>query len=305
MKKVDSFNGQNIIGEIKLLISNIPTNVSTEEKIRWLYINLGYLFSYDYRIADNELVALKKIDVEKDYIGRYQTCLQIASLLCYAINQIGPECHAKIIERPREGRGNYKVEHQAVEVETSKGNKYLLDLTLDLYLIQSGCQTKQFGFTTDMYGTYDIIPLNDCEKMDRRLNLIKNREYTDKRILRLKNKLDNKNYYKVSEKKIIYYKIEEISKLIPPFNGHYEGKQFVNKLFQELLGYQYKEYNLTYLKNDNMVTLFQMFGETGVEYWCLYSNYNGLVPTNVSNINTMLESGWVTRSNTLEEKIGS
>jgi hypothetical protein len=60
MKKVDSFNGQNIIGEIKLLISNIPTNVSTEEKIRWLYINLGYLFSYDYRIADNELVALKK-----------------------------------------------------------------------------------------------------------------------------------------------------------------------------------------------------------------------------------------------------
>jgi hypothetical protein len=306
MKREYMFNGQNIIGDIKILISNIPTNVSTEEKIRWIYIKLGKLFSYDYRIADNENVANKKVNIEKDsYVGRYQTCLQISTVLCDVLNKIGPECHADYFERPREGRGVFKHEHQAVEVQTSKGNKYLLDLTLDLYLIQSGCQTMQFGFTSDSENEFDIIPLVDCEKMDHHLGLMPNEGYyTNKKILRLKQKFAIQNYENYSEKEIIEERIKDIKKLIPEFNGHYEGKQFVNKLFKELLGYNYAEYNLTYRGNDNMNTLFIIMDKENKEHWYIYSNYYGLFSTNISNINTMLNSGWVTRSNTLEEKIG-
>ena len=52
--------------------------------------------------------------------------------------------------------------------------KYILDLTLDLYLIQSGCQTKSFAYETDSLNTYEIIPSTDIVNIDEKLGLIDN-----------------------------------------------------------------------------------------------------------------------------------
>ena len=51
------FKTENVVGELNLLLLNIPDNLSLIEKIRWLYIKVGKLFSYDYRIANDSKVA--------------------------------------------------------------------------------------------------------------------------------------------------------------------------------------------------------------------------------------------------------
>lgn len=53
MEKVNikDINDSNIVSDINLILFNIPENVPTLDKVRWLYIKLGELFSYDYRVA--------------------------------------------------------------------------------------------------------------------------------------------------------------------------------------------------------------------------------------------------------------
>ena len=164
---MSDFKTENIVGELNLLLLNIPNNLSLIEKIRWLYIKVGKLFSYDYRIANDSNVAFKEIDFYNNYVSNYQTCLQISYLFNMMLNYIDPGIKANVIERKMDIRGRYEVEHQANEVILPSGEKYILDLTLDLYLIQSGCQTKHFDYETDASGEYDIIPLCDIKDMDK------------------------------------------------------------------------------------------------------------------------------------------
>lgn len=304
MKPVE-YNNPNIISDINLLLLNIPEDTTPIEKIRWIYIKLGCLFSYDYHIAENESIALKEIDYSDDFVGRFETCRQISSILNIIINQMITECHSEIIERKREGRGQYSIEHTANVVTMPTGEKYLLDLTLDLYLIQSGCQTKQFGFTSDAKSTYDIISSTECLNMDQKMGLIQNNEYTDLKIQRAEDEIHKHDYTKMSEKEIINYQINFINNLlIFPFYGHYEGKQFINKLFQSLLSFSYKEFNFTYQENKEMSTCFEIFDSDNNKYWYFYSNTLNLVQTNEKNISNMLKCGWKTKSNTLEKIIG-
>lgn len=169
--------GQNIIPSINFIMSSIPENTTDLEKVRYIYINLGKLFSYDYRIIADESVISEPIDYAKNEIGRYKTCYQISEILMVLINGLIPNCHAKIIERKIPGR-SFNKEHVATEVTFSDGLKIILDLTLDLANIQGGLKTKEFGFTTNSTGDYDIISLRECAQMDKKLGFIVDK-YTD------------------------------------------------------------------------------------------------------------------------------
>ena len=90
--------GENIINELNLLLFNIPQDISLLEKIRWLYIKVGQIFCYDYRIAENINYAINEIDFSKDYINRYQTCTQISCIFNLMLNNL-KGCNSKIIQR--------------------------------------------------------------------------------------------------------------------------------------------------------------------------------------------------------------
>lgn len=170
MEKINKkdINDNNIIADINLILFNMPKNASYIEQIRWVYIKLGDLFSYDYRVANHPDIVTKQLNFEEDYIGGFQTCIQIAEIMNIVINSLGPECKGKIVETSDNVRGIVGPKHRANAVEFSNGEKYLLDLTLDLYLIQSGCQTKHFGYTCPN-GEYDIMPLVECESIDKKI----------------------------------------------------------------------------------------------------------------------------------------
>lgn len=220
------------------------------------------------------------------------------------LNYIDPNIKAKVIERKMDIRGRYEVEHQANEVTLPNGEKYILDLTLDLYLIQSGCQTKHFGFESDASGEYSIIPLCDVKDMDSKLGFDTN--YTDYKINNIREKLSSIDYSNMSELEIVDTKIRVINTLMKEFSGYHEGKQYVDKLLHDLLQMQYKEFNLTY-KHNNTMDLITCYcikcGED--ERWIIYNNKVGLVNTNLEKIKNMLNKGWETKSNTLDNIIHS
>ena len=87
---------------------------------------------------------------------------------------------AKIIPLKLENKA-YAQDHKAVEVVYGE-EKYLMDLTLDLYLIQNEFQTKHFGFTTDMENTYDIIPISLVKKMDKNIGIEKEKEFFEQKL---------------------------------------------------------------------------------------------------------------------------
>ena len=213
------------------------------------------------------------------------------------INSLGPECKGKIVETSDNVRGIVGPKHRANAVEFSNGEKYLLDLTLDLYLIQSGCQTKHFGYTSPN-GEYDIMPLVECESIDKKYGLIKFGEYTDKRINDLKSKLNNIDYSNMTEEEILNYKIMMLNTITPKFRGAHEGKMYLNKLFIEVLKSRFKEYHLTSQreKNEELATVFK-FVDT--DSWYLYTPNLGLFNSSKENIKSMLNSGWKSKSNSL------
>ena len=99
MEKVNikDINDSNIVSDINLILFNIPENVPTLDKVRWLYIKLGELFSYDYRVASFPEEVSKKLTFEDNYIGSFQTCVQISQIMDIVLNSLGGECKSKTI----------------------------------------------------------------------------------------------------------------------------------------------------------------------------------------------------------------
>lgn len=296
MEKVN-FKNDNIVSDINLILFNIPENVSTLEKVRWIYIKLGELFSYDYTVVSKPKEALKELTFEDNYISPYQTCIQISQIMNIILNSLGPECKSKIVDTQDSVRGINNSTHKANSVEFSNGEKYLLDLTLDLYLIQSGCQTKHFGFTTPN-GEYDILPLLECERIDKSFGIIKYGEYTDKKINDMKSRLNSIDYSSMTEDEILNYKLSMLNTLVPKFRGSHEGKMYLNKLFIEVLKSRFKEYHLT-LQRESIDELATIYKFIDTDSWYLYTPNLGLFRTSKENIKSMLNSGWISKSNSL------
>lgn len=244
----------NVDDEIKMIIYNVPEDLTEIEKVRWMYIKLGQLFSYDYRVAGDVEIGKKEIDFESGYISNYQTCRQICDIVNKVFSLIG--IRSKTVIRKQDYL--YELKHVANEVELESGEKYILDLTLDLHLIQSGCQTRNFGFSSEY--ECDIISESKLESIDEYLNLIKYGEYTDKKIRDKKSVINGKDYSSFNYDDELVFKIERIKELIPSFNGYNEGRLFVDKLLNDF-NIPYKKFNLIYKHDDRnkLIGCFQIY----------------------------------------------
>lgn len=298
-----NLENENIVGELNLLLFNIPQDKSLIEQVRWLYLKVGKLFSYDYRVAYDISIVDRRPDYENNYIGRYQTCAQISSIFNIMLNYIDG-VSSKVIERKMDFRGHNQLglEHQANEV-TIGDLTFILDLTLDLYLIQSGCGTMHFGYESSIEKDYDILFEDDYVSVDEELGITKDKKNIMDELHKQVGEIINEtDYTNMSPLEKIDSKIKNVLGLIPNFKGHHEGKLFVNKLFRDLIGMQYREFNLVYQKEEvgGLVTCFVIYNE-GYERWLLYSNVTGLSKTSREIVEKMLNTGWKTKSNTLNE----
>ena len=114
-KEVDNLDSINIFESLNKIISTIPNNATSLEKVRYVYVNLGLLFNYDYRVAYDMKYAYT--DFVNNNIRKYQTCLQISKILNNILNNI-PGVKSTIIPRRIDNlRGAYGQDHVANKVE--------------------------------------------------------------------------------------------------------------------------------------------------------------------------------------------
>ena len=281
----------NLVGELNLILLNIPEDLSPLEKAWLIYNKAGHVFRYDYRIANNIELAKKEIDFLTNNIDYFQTCTQISYLLNLMLNNI-EGLESRVIKRNIQLRGNYcnKVDHVAIELkDKTSGKEYLLDLTLDLYEIQSGMICEHFACSeyaniihSDTDKKYDLLSLQERKKLDNKTKINLSGIYTNNQIDECKKKVIEK-YTTDFDTDIFEYGIEQIKQIISShnFKGHQEGSLFIKRLFHEILsrvGINYKEFNLIYLNNDQIVTLFY-FDNSSDGTFLLYSTDNGISKT--------------------------
>lgn len=218
------------------------------------------------------------------------------------INGLIPNCHAKIIERKIPGR-SFNKEHVATEVTFSDGLKIILDLTLDLANIQGGLKTKEFGFTTNSTGDYDIISLRECAQMDKKLGFIVDK-YTDDYINEFVNKMTQMDFSTYSPDEIVDFKINKAKELFSKdFKGNHEATRYIYTLFSKVLSSsefsKLRQFNLSYSNSDefNLMAIYS-FDELGLYY--SYSNELGFNKVSPQIISGLLKSGWKTNSNSIQ-----
>lgn len=295
----------NVRPEIDIIINNIPEDLEPIEKVRWIYLKLGNLFTYNLKILIDYYESIKPLNFnpyENMDISKYQTCVQISEIFSKIINNLNIQgLSAKVIELKLKNKA-YAQEHQAVEVVYG-AEKYRMDLTLDLYLIQSEFQTKNFGYTTDEKNTYDIIPLSMTRKMDQKCGITLDKENN------LKHMKEAYETIKFSSKK---EKLQSLlisiqNKLLVTFNGQHEGLRFLNDVLNELLDKDmyFKNYNLYYNEQKFDFTTCFLFKIEDEILLYLYDRNVGLIETNKEKLLIMLNNNWKTNSNTLINQLDS
>lgn len=300
---IDSINS-----ELDIIFMNIPENVPALYQLRWLYIKLGELFSYDYRIMKNPQIVRRKMDFTED-ISKFQTCTQISEILAFMINQSSINCTATVIKRFLPNERYRKDNHVAVRVDNlDNGEVYLLDLTLDLYRIQSGMETKNFAYASTPEFDCNIIPLTECEIMDKYFGLTNIDGYLDTKIKAFKEKMASIKEYGFDEDVLLEYNLNYIMKeFYRPFNGNQEAKLYIENLLFILLEDNQLErmsvHNLSFGDDDNLdMANCYVFDFEDPKYY-LFENKSGLVKSNADKIKNMLNTKWHTNSKTLENKL--
>lgn len=301
----------NMIGELNLILLNVPDNLSSLEKAYWIYNKAGHIFSYDYRVANDISIADKEIDFENNSSDYYQTCIQMSNLLSLMFNNI-EGLEANVIPRRIPTRGMHAAgrDHVAVELHDKNTDKfYIVDLALDLFQIQSGMLTEHFcreeyAHSKDIENNrrYSTLSKSDCIRLGKVTGINTTGKYVNDVIDAAKKELLEiyKNDFDADIVKIGFEKSSDIM-LGKSFRGHLEGKQFVGRILSSFfsdIGIECPEFNLYYKDSERIVTLFYIRQASG-ERFVLYSNDNGLIVTSRDNIARMLRMGWTTRSDSL------
>ena len=282
---------ENVYDEFNNIINNIPQNISPLEKVRWVYIKLGELFCYDYYLDYGT-----EVDFSSNYINRYQTCVQVSNILNYVLNKIDG-VKSEVYERRLTRRGIYEQNHIANLVTLSSGEKFILDLTLDLFLIQGGFRTSEFGYSSNADASVDMFTLKECEEMDRKLGLIKNGEYTNNKMNKVYSEIRDSFALNRGFEEQTDYIMNSINENMPPYRSLQEAKNYVNRCFVNTIRCNLYEYNLRSEKR--MVTCFCFRNMYKEEVWYLFDEERGFIKTSPDEVYGMLNDGWYTKSNTL------
>lgn len=311
--------------KIEEIIGDIPEGLNDIEKIRYIYLKLGKYFVYNINFVINEnedtkqkKVYKKEINLEKIHTRKY-VCSQIAYALASSINKMVPGVSAETMYRANheldEDEEYSETEHMATKIKTKNGEKYLLDLTLDLFRIQNNLQTKEFGFSSYIDDDYDIISLREAREMDNKIGYTFNGIYMNEFINQMKKEmLDDElvkeyvignNIQKINHDTILKYKVDFILKNLDlRDNGPTEAKDFVVYALEEILTdseqKRVKQFNL-YKKGDTSkmgVALRLICGED--RYYYLRKEEGNFREVNLNNICEMIQNDdWFMRSITI------
>ena len=139
---------------VKKILGDMPKDLTDIEKVRYIYLSLGNMFSYDrdymYLGREREILAAYSNNITIDDIEKREyynkilaVCSQMSLIESETINRLKKaNINARIVGYDEEKEG-----HVAVITDID-GKNYYLDIALDLYRIQKGMKTKGFAKAT-------------------------------------------------------------------------------------------------------------------------------------------------------------
>lgn len=319
------------------ILSNMPENLSNIEKVRYIYLQIGKIFSYereylytqDFRVANdmyNDVITISMIN-NRNYQNKIvSTCKQTAEVECDVINSLREKniC-AKIV-----GYDPIEEKHVAVIVTIDDKN-YYLDINADLYKIQKGMRTVGFAKSSIAVDRTecDTISSEDLEKIDKKLGYCKYGIYTDDVIDMLRKEMSDEENLKeyireyienpyegeVKEDIIYRFKIDFIFNYLKN-NLPEEEKmksieisKYYHALFKRLLTEEERknnkigEYDI-YLKNDKQErkeSIIYIIKMRNIKLYYLYKDEErGFVQTNFDTVRQMCENGQIEFLNDLD-----
>ena len=286
------------------ILKKIPNNLTQIEQARWLYIELGKHFKYDMNVFYLPSEKLgetynKKVDVDREYFEK---------TLCKTINEIYIELlkRLKIKSELKTFDGDYEYNHVGTVIKFDDGLEIFTDLTVDLYRIQNGLKTNNYGYSSPE-GVYDILSRIEMKKIDDKIGYtylglymndfieiiaeeMKNQEFVEKYL--------PKNY---GEGHVVADKFEFMLKQIPFEKlGYVEARNFlmylIDTVFTDCEKQKIKQYDLyRELENDerefiNCIAI----NEQKIKFFIQEENKN-IQKVDKEKMNEMFEKGWKNR----------
>lgn len=238
---------------IEQMLKEIPENLTPKEELRYLYLKLGNIFSYNREFLNsrnyrqirriyNDFITTYMIE-KGDYQNKITgTCKQFAEMTSDVINeanQYKQRIKARAVGYREDEEGHVEV------IATLDGKNYCLSIDKDLYKIQKGMKTK--GFATNRIavdGTEcETMTEEELKEIDTKLEYCKYGMYTDDIIQLLRKEMAEEENWEQFNKgrpkeSAFQYKIDFIFRHLK--NNQIEKDEMeiyeVNKYYKKLYG---------------------------------------------------------------------
>lgn len=298
---------------IKQIKKEMPDDLTPIEKVRYIYLKLGNIFSYNRDFLNITNYKILE-DIYNDYItismieeGNYQnkitaTCKQHAEITSEVINSINEKLDARTI-------GYVEGEQNHIEViVTIEEKRYCLDISKDLYKIPKGLKTKGFARESKAVdgSKCDVLPEEELKKIDEKIGYCKYSMYTDDIIQLLKKEMEQeKNWEKYSDGKpkssAFHYKLDFIFKhlknneLEQDQMGVWETHKYYKMLYYRLLTKEEIEQNklrvLEIILNKEKSILYEIQMKQGNLYYIYSHEEKTFIETTEAEIIRLQENG--------------
>ena len=178
------------VEQVRNYIKTIP-NITEEEIIRYVYLDLGQRLSFDENYKPFGNKRKRKLmyqeskfheTLEKCMETNTAICRSLAGILEYVLKQF--DVIIRTVEDPLDKQKDKDNPHTFNIITTKDGKEYIVDLQEDLYLMKMHGFTRNYGITYT--GNY-VISRYEIEQMDRKLGYITDSNYyTDEYLYNLK-----------------------------------------------------------------------------------------------------------------------
>lgn len=161
------------------MIETIPDQLSPMEQVRYLYIELGKLVSFDERYWKGNSKTKKKI-YRASFRKRMEDLKSDRRIICVSLARMFQELLAEIGVKATLYQPDPDDPHinNIVEID---GKRYVMDLQRDLEYIQTNRRTQHFGKKSKKeYVQFSEISVEEEEQIDRRIGYVQeDRDYTE------------------------------------------------------------------------------------------------------------------------------
>ena len=161
------------------IIETIPDQLSPMEQVRYLYIELGKLVSFDERYWKGNSKTKKKI-YRVSFRKRIEDLKADRRIICVSLARMFQELLAEIGVKATLYQPDPEDPHINNIVEIDR-KQYVMDLQRDLEYIQTNRRTQHFGKKSKKeYVQFSEISSEEEEKIDRRIGYVQeDRDYTE------------------------------------------------------------------------------------------------------------------------------